>query len=328
MRKYKILVAGCGSIGQRHARLLSMRRDVELYVTDVSEENRDYCLNHFDVKESFKDYEHALEYGMDGVFICVPTELYVPFAKKALSAEACVMIEKPVAMSAAEAEVLREFADAEDRIQIGYTGRYAGQLTQVKRAIEDGALGNVVYANASVYTYGTLLHARTPFRDSESWSLVRDYTHEIDFLLYLLGPAEEVVSMSATLGELEHLPHPNIVEIISRFRSGAIGAIHMDYARYPDKRTLEVVGDKGSVELYMNDGIIRFYHKDEKGFREDRVPFIRDDLFMAQIDTVIGMIKKEAKPEVSLHDGIEALKFADAVIQSSVDGNFVRLERG
>jgi D-apiose dehydrogenase len=327
MRKYKILVAGCGSIGQRHARLLSARRDVELYLTDVSRDNTRYCQEHFAVKEAFDDYSRALEYGMDGVFICVPTELHVPFAKQALSAGAYVMIEKPVGLSVAETESLWDFPDAESRIQIGYTGRYASQLIQVKRMVENGELGNLVYANASVYTYGTLLHARTPFRDKESWSLIRDYTHEIDFMFYLLGSAEEVVAMSATLGDLDHLPRPNVVEIVSRYRSGVIGSIHMDYARYPDKRTLELVGDRGSVELYLNDGIVRFYDKDSKGFREEREPFIRDDLFVAQIETVIGMIKKEAKPIVSLRDGIEALRFCEAAIASSDKRKFVRLER-
>jgi len=234
MQAYKILVVGCGSIGQRHARLLSVRKDVELYVADTLEENRNYCQENFSVKGAFEDYNLALKRGMDGVFICVPTELHVPLAKQALTAGACVLIEKPVGLSVAEVEILKEFPDAEDRIQIGYMNRYSSQLHKVKQLIDSGDLGNILYANASVYTYGTLLHAKTAFRDHEKWALIRDYTHEIDFLLYLLGPAEEVVAMSATLGEFDHLPSPNIVEITSRFRSGAIGSIHMDYARYPD----------------------------------------------------------------------------------------------
>jgi len=188
-------------------------------------------------------------------------------------------------------------------------------------------LGNILYANASVYTYGTLLFAKTPFREHEEWALIRDYTHEIDFLLYLLGPAEEVVSMSATLGDFDHLPTPNIVEITSRFCSGAIGSIHMDYARYPDKRTMEIVGDIGSIEFYINEGILRIYHKDKKGFREEREPFIRDDMFRDQIETLIGMIKKEVKPMVSLNDGIEALRFCEAAIVSSIERRFVTLKR-
>ena len=73
MNTYKILVIGCGSIGQRYARLLSARKDVELYIADTLEENRKYCLENFRVKKAFEDYSQALEEGMDGVFICVPT---------------------------------------------------------------------------------------------------------------------------------------------------------------------------------------------------------------------------------------------------------------
>lgn len=325
MNTYKILVVGCGSIGQRHARLLSARKDVKLYIADRLEENREYCQENFSVIEAFEDYSLALKEGMDGVFICVPTGLHIPFAKLALDSGACVLIEKPVGLSVAEAEVLKNYPDADKRIQIGYMNRYNVQLQKIKQLIDSGALGKILYANASVYTYGTLLFAKTPFRDHEEWALIRDYTHEIDFLLYLLGPAEEIVAMSATLGDLDHLPSPNIVEITSRFCSGAIGSIHMDYARYPDKRTMEIIGDIGSIEFSLNEGLLRYYHKDKKGFREEREPFIRDDMFSDQIETMIGMIKKEVAPIVSLNDGIEALRFCEAAITSSVEKRFVSL---
>jgi predicted dehydrogenase len=99
----------------------------------------------------------------------------------------------------------------------------------------------------------------------------------------------------------------------------------MDYARYPDKRTLEVVGDRGSVELFFNDGILRIYDKNKKGFREEREPFIRDNLFVDQIETIIGMIQKQAKPRVTLSDSIEALRFSEAVIESAEEKRFIRL---
>ena len=328
MKTFNILVVGCGSIGQRHARLLSARKDVKLYIADTVEENRKYCQEKFSVAEAFEDYLEALKKGMDGVFICVPTDLHVPFAKQALDSGACVLIEKPVGLSAAEAEVLIDYPNADKRIQIGYMNRYNAQLQKIKQLIDSGSLGNILYANASVYTYGTLLFAKTPFREHEKWALIRDYTHEIDFLLYLLGPAEEVAAMGATLGDLDHLPSPNVVEIISRFCSGAIGSIHMDYARYPDKRTMEIIGDIGSIEFSINEGLIRYYHRDKKGFREEREPFIRDDMFSDQIETIIGMIKKEVNPMVSLADGIAALRFCEAAITSSVEKKYVTIKRG
>jgi predicted dehydrogenase len=99
----------------------------------------------------------------------------------------------------------------------------------------------------------------------------------------------------------------------------------MDYVRDPDKRTLELVGDKASVEFYLNEGIIRYYRKNRKGYEESIIPFIRDELFIRQIDNFIGMIKGEQEPEISLQEGIETLRVAEAAIKSCRERRFVNV---
>jgi predicted dehydrogenase len=196
----------------------------------------------------------------------------------------------------------------------------------VKKKIDEGEIGNVLCAQAAVYTYETLLFAKTPFREKQEWALVVDYTHEIDFLHYLVGPIEEVAAVSATLGRLDHIAAPNLLDISLKFRSNAIGHIHMDYVRHPGKRYLEVIGDRGSLELQMGKGILKVFKPQEEGVREISRPFVRDDLFRDQIDDFLQVIEGGKKPLVSLADGIATLHVADAIRESVQKKQFVRVE--
>lgn len=325
-KKYNILVIGCGSIGQRHARLLSQRTDTNVYIADTLAANVDACKKTSRIEGSFADYKDALEEGMDGAFICTPNDMHVKMALDCLQNGTKVLIEKPVSNSVAEAQNLFNYEKVSNEdILVGYTLRFSNQIQEVKNIIDRGQLGNIVYANASVYTYATLLNAKTNYREKQEWTLVGDYTHEIDLLRYLIGDVNEVFAMAGSLGDLEHKANPNIFEIMLKFENMAIGNIHMDYVRDPEKRSLEIIGDKGSLELYINDGILRLYKSGERGFKEIRTPLVRDDLFIRQIENFIGMIRGEEKPRTTLKDGISAIKIAEAAIKSCVERRIVNI---
>ena len=61
MTKTTILVAGTGSIGQRHARLLAEREDVELWLCDSSRACLDEARKHASCTRVYEDYDEALE---------------------------------------------------------------------------------------------------------------------------------------------------------------------------------------------------------------------------------------------------------------------------
>jgi predicted dehydrogenase len=122
MDRYRILVVGCGSIGQRHARLLSERKNIDLFIADSSPECRAACAAVADAKEVFSEFDKALACQPDGVFICTPNYLHVEMAGQALDAGACVLLEKPVADTLAEARRLAAHS-ANGKVAVGYAGR-------------------------------------------------------------------------------------------------------------------------------------------------------------------------------------------------------------
>jgi predicted dehydrogenase len=324
----KILVIGCGSIGQRHSRLLSERPEVELYLADPAAENLQACREQARVRQAFREYREALQVGMDGAVICTPNALHVPMAQACLAAGVHVLLEKPVAPTALEAETLLEVRNGSGKqVAVGYVYRFDHLLRQVKAILERGELGTLVYANASIYTYRTLECAKVPeFRGNTPWVLLVDFTHDIDFLRYLAGDVVEVAAMSATLGHLRLSSRPNVAEILLRFASGAIGKVHMDYVRDPEKRSLEIVGDRSSIEFCMPAGVLKLFERGKEEPREIRYPYVRDNLFREQIANFLAVIEGKAAPLVNLEDSIKTLRIADAAVESCQTGRFVKMK--
>jgi len=325
--QFRILVVGCGSIGQRHARLLSRRKDVTLFIADPVLQNREACKAAANVQKEYADYTAALSEGMDGVFVCVPDKLHVSVALNALNAGACILCEKPVAPGVAEAEKLLAAERRVGRkVQIGYMSRFNSQLQFIKRMIDAGEFGNVAHISTTVDSYVPLLFAKGNHRDTQKWVIAGDYSHDIDMVQYLLGSIQTVAAFSGRLGALEHMPDPNVVQIMFRFQNGVIGGIGMDYIRLPGRRSMEIVGDKASAEFYFNDGEIRLSRRGSEYVEEYKIPFVRDDMFAAQIENFIGMIKGGNAPMTSLEEGIRDLKVSEAIVRSCVEGRFIDIE--
>jgi predicted dehydrogenase len=324
MNTYKILVAGCGSIGQRHANLLSERQNIEVLLADPLEGNLTACTAKTGPRARFRDYEEALAHKPEGVFICTPNHLHAAMALKALDAGACVLVEKPVDADLVQAQQLARH-QARDKVLVGYANRFDKLLQEMKKIIEAGTIGHIVCAHAFVYTYQTLLCAKTPIRERQEWTLVGDYSHEIDFLRYLAGEIKEVAAVAITGGKLDRLATPNVLEAILRFESGATGSLHIDYVRHPEKRFLEIVGDRGALELQMSKGILKVFTHEEKEPREISRPYVRDDLFRSQIDDFLAVLESRKTPLNTLENGLEVLKVTQALIQSAKTNTFVRV---
>jgi predicted dehydrogenase len=74
-----------------------------------------------------------------------------------------------------------------------------------------------------------------------------DYTHDFDFIRWIFGEVTGVTAASATLGDLEIRPEPNVMQIILRTAAGSLVQVHMDYVQHPQRRILEVYGDRDTA---------------------------------------------------------------------------------
>jgi predicted dehydrogenase len=129
---------------------------------------------------------------LDLVVVATPNLLHVPQALAALDAGLPVVVDKPLAPTAAEA---RQLVDHARRLGLLLTvfqnRRWDGDFLTVRQLVRDGALGNVHRFESRIDRWRPELTGAWRERSEEAGGLLLDLgTHLVDQALQLFGPAE------------------------------------------------------------------------------------------------------------------------------------------
>lgn len=319
--KTRVLIVGLGSIGRRHARLLSGRTDVELHICDTVPENRSQTLGLLlnSPAGTYSVFSEAIKAKPDIAFICVPNHLHVPLGLQAIKEGVDVFVEKPISDSLDAARNLVDAAESSGRfLQVGYMLRLDEGLCKLKKIVETGGVGNLVGGRAMIGTYITLLNAKSPDRINQLNSLIVDYTHELDFIRWFFGDVTDVMAMSSQIGDMELKPQPNVFQMILKMNNGALVQVHMDYVQFPQRRLFEIYGDRGTLIYDFMSGEIRHFLFQQEYKWEDMsvAPIMErwDDLFRKEHEAILSARANGAAPLVSGSDGLRALEIAERAI--------------
>lgn len=191
--KVKYGIIGCGGIANgKHLPAISKLKDVEItaYCDLIPERaekaNADYSHGKAKV---YTDYRQLLKADVDAVAVCTPNCSHCEITVASLHAGKHVICEKPMATSYAEALQMIEARDKSGKtLTIGYQNRFRPESLFLKRACEDGALGDVYFAHAhavrrrAVPTWGVFL-------DEEKQGggpLIDIGTHALDLTLFMM----------------------------------------------------------------------------------------------------------------------------------------------
>lgn len=329
----RVLVVGLGSIGRRHARLLSERDDVELWLCDLQPPFIDETLAtlRHPTARCFGDLAAALAAEPDVAMICTPTSTHAAMAQAALEAGCDLFVEKPICT---DSQTAREIADAAERaerlLQVGYMLRFEEGLMRMKSLVDCGSIGEVVGGRAMIGTYNTLLNARDSDRERVPYSLLLDYTHEFDFLHWILGKVQCVSATAASLGRLKLRPCPNTFQALLTMHSGALVQVHLDYVQHPQRRLFEIYGDRGTLLYDFTSGVLqRIPHSTlEQGETVDFGPIGKrvDGLYRRQLDCLLHAHRKRLRPPVGGDEAFAALSVVEAAVESIESGRQVAVE--
>ena len=259
--------------------------------------------------------------------ISTPAATHIPLALQAVKAGAHLFIEKPLSISLDGTEELARAAESAGRfIQIGYNMRYHPAVRAAKRLIEEGRLGKILMAHAE---FGLYLKRWWPGRDyrtsylarpEQGDSLLLDQTHEIDLLLWLLGPVREVAGAAiAKLSELE-IRSPDAIKAVMTMESGCLTSLQIDCLQPTYARGFTFYGEGTGLKWDCPDGradasMGRLLLCDRESTRYAEVPVQGkpQDLYVEELRDFLRSIETGAAPEAGLAQGIEVLKVAAAI---------------
>jgi 1,5-anhydro-D-fructose reductase (1,5-anhydro-D-mannitol-forming) len=185
--------------------------------------------------------------GLDAVWIVSPTFLHHQQGMAALKAGKHVLLEKPLAPTAAEAWELVETArETGVVLATGYQGRYVPGHQAMRKLISDGAIGDVTVARTY---YGVHRDGPPPewrqHRTEARWGALADIgTHHLDLLRMLLG---EVADAHGLTGHQLGFETEDVGAATLRFESGVLATLTVTVNVWKMATRVEVHGTKGAL---------------------------------------------------------------------------------
>lgn len=198
-------IIGCGDVSVVHAEALEALEITRLIaVVDTDPQARRHAEQRWGVPGFATTAELLESCAPDVVHICTPHDQHVGPALEALAAGVHVLLEKPIAHTAAEARRLVEAAERSTaRIGVCLQNRYNATAQAAHEILAAGELGEVLGASASVvWTRPAGYYRSKPWRGrwrhAGGGLLINQALHTIDLLHWLVGEVEDVSGHAAT----------------------------------------------------------------------------------------------------------------------------------
>jgi predicted dehydrogenase len=248
------------------------------------------------------------------VDVVSPTSSHLGIARAAFAAGRHVVCEKPLAVTASDAQALAdEAAAAGVRLFPAHVVRYFSGYQQVHERI--GAVGTITELTAR----------RTVAAPASAWffsqdaggGIIRDLMiHDLDQALWLAGPAVEVSATQDPPAVDGVVQPPVSAHVTLTHANGAISHVRADWAEpgTPFRSMLEVTGDRGelSVDTSTTD-------------TEDPSPASAADPYREQLADFLDAIRTGRDARVTPADGVAAVVLVDAAYASLASGHPVVL---
>ncbi len=360
-RKLRVGVIGVGAIATDdvHGHIPNYLRlpDVEVVaLSDVNGRRARYVADRFDIPHVFTHYRDMLAYTeLDAVSICTPNYLHAAIAVGCLQNGVHVLVEKPMALTAADARRMVEAARAAGRILfIGMNNRFRNDVRALKLMVSQGAIGDVYHVRAS-----WLRATRQP--QIASWFTSKAQAGGgplwdtgivmLDLALWMLDfPAPEAVfgvlftglsevtdeEPGALIAPMEQSPYPveDAATALIRFATGAAIRLEVSWASRledVDEISLCLEGARGAAELRNPVGgrkVLRV-RGELFGTRMDLEPHIMESeepSHLRELQHFVDVCLGREAPLVTPEEGLMGVQLIEAIYRSAADATLVRLD--
>ena len=317
----KMGVIGVGNMGQHHARILSLLKDIEL--VGVSDANlargieiASQYQTHF-----YENYQELLPH-VDAVCIAVPTKIHHQVGVNCLKAGVHTLIEKPIAASIAEAESLVNLAAETGCIlQVGHIERFNPAFQELSKVIQTENILALEARRLSPYS-----------NRANDVSVVLDLMiHDIDLLLEL--SASPVVKLTASGSTSSNSGNLDYVTATLGFASGVVATLTASKVTHRKIRCLAAHCKNSLIETdFLKNEILIHRHQQQNLQLEQKPMQYRQDgitekvytsnvePIYAEIEHFVNCISGGERPSVGGEQALKALRLASLVEQMALDG--------
>lgn len=307
----RVLVLGLGSIGMRHARNFRAL-GAEIAGFDPDEGRRIRFTEEFGAP-AVGDLDQALDAMPGLVVVASPNRFHLAQSFAAAERKLPLFVEKPLGTDLHEARRLAETLKAANiYCHCGSNWKFHPAFLTMRQWITEGAIGRMT---AMQVLAGQWLPDWHPWEDyRKGYSARADLgggavfdTHELDYILWLGGPARRFAGMIAYSGALPIETEDNAAAIL-QLDNGALVTLHTDYLQRQGQRRYLIAGDAGTLEWSMRDGMVRLF---TPGKTDDRAVDARladiNEMYIAQSARILDDLRTGNAPETPVEQALRVL---------------------
>lgn len=283
----------------------------------------------------------------DGLVLATPNALHVPQGLQCVAAGLPFLLEKPLATTVAEGEVMvRAVEQAGIPVLVGHHRAHSAIMARAKEVVQSGQLGRLVavMGSATFYKPDSYFEGNAWRTQKGGGPILLNLIHEVHNLRMLCGEivAVQAISSNAVRG----FAVEDTVSISLRFASGVLGSFMLSdtaacprsweqtsqenkaYASDAHEDCYVIAGTNGSLSVPTMR--LKTYARPEdrswcKPFEQGVVEMVRCDPIAQQMEHFGAVVRRVAAPLVSVQDGLQNLRVTEAIVEAAASGHTVCL---
>ena len=341
----KYALIGCGRISTNHVKAVLNNNLEFVAVCDVDPEHMEEVLAKHDKQNDpsikrYTDYKKMIEENeIELVGIATESGNHAEIALYCIDHGINVIIEKPMAMSIADAEEIIQRSEKKGvKVSACHQNRFNVAVQKLRGALESGRFGKLSHGSIHVrWNRNKGYYEQAPWRGTwaqDGGALMNQCIHGIDLLRWMLGDEIEEVYGVTRQQFHNYLEAEDVGMAVIKFKNGAIATVEGTTNVYPQnlEETLYLFGENGTVKLggksTNNIDVWDFADETEadqknKGLEEETSNVYGNGHTSLYAD-MVEAIEQNRKPYVDAYAGKNALELVLAIYKSQKEGRAVK----
>ncbi|MDR2087579.1 MAG: Gfo/Idh/MocA family oxidoreductase [Dysgonamonadaceae bacterium] len=267
--RIRFAVVGCGHIGKRHIEMIQRNPEAELVaVCDILPADQLHLSSVLPSDSSlpfFAQLDDLLSspLAFDVLNICVPNGLHAPMAIRALENGRHTVIEKPMALSTAEANSILSAAEKHGKqVFCVMQNRYSPPSVWIKQLIDSGKLGKLFLVQINCYWNRDERYYKPGNwhgdKTMDGGTLFTQFSHFIDLMYWLFGDIDHIDARFADFNHAALTDFEDSGLISFEFINGGMGVFNYSTSVYDRnfESSVTIIAENGTIKIggqYMNE---------------------------------------------------------------------------
>ncbi len=250
----RVGIVGCGHISNQHLRQLNSMKDIELVgVCDLNMQRAEFVAKHFKIANA---YQHLSMFLRDCtpqvVHILTPPQFHKELALEAINAGCHVLIEKPMAMDAEEAQVMVSASQSRGTcLGVCHNFLFVPAFVKARKLIESGKIGRILSAELfwKVTSFGAGDRSRIPqwIKDLPGGIFQEIAPHPVYLLRAILGELEVITAVAKKMNQ--NIPYDaDELKVLFDSETGP-GVMSISVGTQPVQKFIRVYGTELTLHI-------------------------------------------------------------------------------